>query len=266
MRLIRSLPAALLIAAAAVALCACSQPARPAGGDLVGEWLLTSLGDGEQQAQGGTIAFAKGGSCSGLAPCNSFKGPYELTGSSLSIGPLATTQRACPLAVMQAEERYLEALDRAVAYSATDSELTLFGEGEKVIATFERAQKVGLEGDWVLLAYNNGKDAVVTSANTSKITARFASDKVTGASGCGPYEATYIAEGDAIRVSAPTTQDVQCEPELKAERDLYLAALQTAATWKVSKAQGAAGIVDRLELRTANGAIAVQYEVAAKAK
>ena len=52
-------------------------------------------------------------------------GSYQLSGTSLKLGPLATTRMACP--AMEVEERYLKALRATTRYEIAGSSLTLFG-------------------------------------------------------------------------------------------------------------------------------------------
>ena len=47
---------------------------------------------------------------SGNASCNAFTGTYVLNGSSLSISKVATTRKMCPDALMEQEQRFVEAL------------------------------------------------------------------------------------------------------------------------------------------------------------
>jgi len=58
-------------------------------------------------------------------------GSYELTGSSLKFGPLATTRMACPS--MDAEQAYLGALGATTRYEVAGTTLTLFGAGGPVV-------------------------------------------------------------------------------------------------------------------------------------
>lgn len=64
---------------------------------LLGNWVIQSIDDAEVAAPGkGTLRFDASGTVSGKAFCNSFSGPYTLTGEGLSFANLASTMMACP--------------------------------------------------------------------------------------------------------------------------------------------------------------------------
>ena len=73
----------------------------------------------------GLRLVADGHKVQGSAGCNRMMGSYELTGSSLKFGPLATTRMACPS--MDAEQAYLAALGATTRYEIAGTTLTVFG-------------------------------------------------------------------------------------------------------------------------------------------
>jgi heat shock protein HslJ len=79
---------------------------------------------------------------SGNGGCNTFGGPYELSGAdSIALGPLASTLRACADPALDAQEQqYLAALGLAKTYEVTGNMLTLFRDGGTIAATLQRAQ------------------------------------------------------------------------------------------------------------------------------
>jgi len=56
-----------------------------------------------------TLAFEKG-TVSGEAGCNTFRAPFKVQGNRITIGPAATTRKACADAVMTQEHEFLTAL------------------------------------------------------------------------------------------------------------------------------------------------------------
>ena len=71
---------------------------------------------------------------SGFVGCNSFTGPYTVTGTALAFGNLARTMRACPS--MAVEDRFHGILQATERYEIRSTWLILLGpEGE--LATFE---------------------------------------------------------------------------------------------------------------------------------
>jgi putative lipoprotein len=72
-----------------------------------------------------TVKFDSEGSVAGSSGCNVFSGSYTDDGTTLSIGPLATTRRACAIPIMQQEQAFLTALQASTQYELTSQQLTL---------------------------------------------------------------------------------------------------------------------------------------------
>jgi len=86
-----------------------------------------------------TAEFAAG-TISGSSGCNQYTGPYEAKGTSITIGPLASTLRACAdPAVDQQETDYLAALALARTFSVAGGNLTLFRDDGGIAVTFGKA-------------------------------------------------------------------------------------------------------------------------------
>ena len=76
---------------------------------------------------------------SGDAGCNTFSGPYQVDGESITIGPLVSTRRACAdEELQQQEDAYLAALQLAESYAVTGDRLDLFRPGQTFAVTFQR--------------------------------------------------------------------------------------------------------------------------------
>lgn len=67
-----------------------------------------------------------GGRISGSGGCNRFNGSYTTKGNQLSIGPLASTFKACEESVMNQESTFLKALQAAERYEVTSDGLQIF--------------------------------------------------------------------------------------------------------------------------------------------
>ncbi len=81
-------------------------------------WVWLTPGDQPAPAQSVTIEFANG-IVSGQAPCNSYSAPYTVTGSTLALGLIASTQMACP--DLASETAYLAALSSVTGWSVDSS-------------------------------------------------------------------------------------------------------------------------------------------------
>jgi heat shock protein HslJ len=62
---------------------------------------------------------------SGSGGCNRFMGSYQTEGETLTIGPLASTFKACEESISTQETRYLQALQGAQRYEVTEQGLTI---------------------------------------------------------------------------------------------------------------------------------------------
>jgi heat shock protein HslJ len=115
-------------------------PAEPDAALVGTPWRLESLvwglgPDGAVSPAIGeaTLLLGEDGTISGSTGCNRFSGGYELDGTTLTAGPLATTRMACEEALMDQERAVLDVLD------AGPLELTLDGSTLRVAGTDDRA-------------------------------------------------------------------------------------------------------------------------------
>lgn len=86
-----------------------------------GRWDLRSVDELRVNASGETQPWFRlssaDGRIEGSAGCNTFTGPYQAGGSSVTFGPLAVTLRACnDPTVNEVERRMLELLEQADQY------------------------------------------------------------------------------------------------------------------------------------------------------
>jgi heat shock protein HslJ len=210
-----------------------------------------------------TAEFNEDGQMSGSAGCNSYSGSYQIDGNNISIGPLASTMMMCetPEGVMDQETEYLAALERAATYEIIGNQLEMKDVDGSRIASYIALPPATLAGtSWTVTAYNNGQDAVVSVIIGTEITAEFDQDgSLAGSAGCNNYNTTYEVDGENITIGPAATTRMMCgKPEgIMDQENQYLAALQSAATFRM---QG-----DKLELRTADGALAVAFARATQA-
>jgi len=110
---------------------------------LEADWELFAIGlpespEGLIDSTRITLSFTGGegngteGTLNGSAGCNTFSGTYELTATSITIGPIGLTRMFCPApdGIMDQEVRFVEALESAVSYELVGGQLdVLFGLG-----------------------------------------------------------------------------------------------------------------------------------------
>ena len=238
----------------AVALAGCSAIGAAQGGKLEGvTWRLsTYVADSASvtvpAAVGATATFADG-QVSGSNGCNNYSGPYTASGSSLTVGPLASTMMACGPAQSAIESAFMSAFQDAGSYTATDTQLTIYDTSGAQVLVFEPQAAISLVGTpWNVVNYNNGKQATVGLVADSTITLAFGADgNVSGNATCNTYNGGYTIEGDAVTVGPLATTRMACESEeLNAQEALYLAALQNSATYDITNGM--------LTIRDAGGA------------
>jgi heat shock protein HslJ len=104
--------------------------------------------------------------------------------------------------------------------------------------------------------YNNSQQAVVSPVTGTELTATFGADgNLSGSAGCNTYSATYQVEGSKMSLGPVAATRKACEqPEGVMDQELqFLTALGTTASYQLRG--------DSLELRTAEGALAVTLTV-----
>jgi heat shock protein HslJ len=109
-----------------------SEPTTSANAGPLGEvavWNLISYGDPEAPTPAlpettVTLQFS-GQGVGGNTGCNTYRGNFEFSDDTLTIGQLITTLIACEEAVMMQETLYLEALQAATNYSISGDQLTI---------------------------------------------------------------------------------------------------------------------------------------------
>jgi len=107
---------------------------------LVGSsWRLEDLGGrGVVDIAQATLAFPEAGAVAGSASCNRFHGTATIHGDSITFGPLAATRKACPEAIMNQENLYLDALAGATRYEVDEPYLYLYTSAQEAPLRFVR--------------------------------------------------------------------------------------------------------------------------------
>lgn len=101
---------------------------RAAGGDVLADsaWRpLEVAGEQVPDGAGLVIRFEAAGKVAGHGGCNAVFGRYRIDKATIAIGPLASTRKACPPAIMRREQGFVSALEAARLYLRDDTRLTL---------------------------------------------------------------------------------------------------------------------------------------------
>ncbi|MFH8371449.1 META domain-containing protein [Streptomyces sp. NPDC018031] len=111
------------------------KPAKPLRGTT---WQVNGLVDKEttQSLPQGTegkahLRLGKGGEVSGSLGCNTFTSEATVKDGRIEFGPIASTRKMCPDAVMQVENRVRAVLSGPVSYDHDDRRLSLTADSGK---------------------------------------------------------------------------------------------------------------------------------------
>ncbi len=217
-------------------------------------WILGTL-DGRPPLPGTDVTLSfEAGAAFGSDGCNRYRVSYELAGEGrFTVRPgMATTLMACAEDVMVQAAAYGAALRATASARLLDDGALALAEADGTVRITFTAQDTALEGtDWRVTAYNNGRQAVVSVLEGTELTASFGEGAVNGSAGCNRYRASLQADGDRVRIGpAAATRRLCAEPEGVMEQEsAFLRALESVAA---ARMEG-----DRLELRTADAALAV---------
>jgi len=104
--------------------------AAGAANPLEGTWTVTGFNNGQEAVTSpipGTTLTAEftADQVSGSSGCNTYSGGYTLTGDSVAVGPLASTQMACEQDVMDQEAQFLTALQTPATVESSGGIVTL---------------------------------------------------------------------------------------------------------------------------------------------
>jgi heat shock protein HslJ len=200
-----------------------------------------------------TLRLEADGTLGGFDGCNRYRGSFSVAGTVIDIPrEMATTRAACHEPLTRRASAYVETLVGAVAFAINANRLSLQDSTKKEVAVFEAGSRDLAGTAWQVIAYNNGKQAVVSVITGTRITARFGDDgRVTGSAGCNQYFAEYLG-GDGVIVIGPpgATRRFCADPQGGMDQEVrFLEALRSATTFR---REG-----ERLALRTTDGAMAV---------
>ncbi len=110
--------------------------------DLAGtSWLAEDIdGRGVVDRLQSTLRFENSERVSGMAGCNRFFGSVTIDGGAISFGALGATRMACPAAIMDQENRFLQALANARGFETKEGLLFIFGDKSAPLLRFSRTE------------------------------------------------------------------------------------------------------------------------------
>ena len=106
---------------------------------LVGQWNVTGYNNGQAVtsplANTTLTAIFTADSVSGSGGCNDYSGSYTLDGTSVTIGPLASTRKACEQDIMDQESAFLAALQTPASVEQSGAVVHLRDAGGAIQVT-----------------------------------------------------------------------------------------------------------------------------------
>jgi heat shock protein HslJ len=260
------LMATILVLALPLAACASSDDAGAGGqSSAPAQSLAGTAWDLAQYAPAGSTALTSvpvgvkataeftADQIAGSSGCNRFSGGYTTDGSTIDLGPLASTAMACVGEAMAVEADYLARLDEASTFSVGQGTMTMSNGAGEVVLSYTEAVPITLTGtDWSATGINTGTGAVSSLVAGTTVTAVFGDDgTISGNAGCNTYNGTYTVSGQTMTIGPLATTRMACAPDVSKQEANYLEALGRVTTYTIRG--------DQLELRDADGALQAGY-------
>ncbi|MFC1466661.1 MAG: META domain-containing protein [Candidatus Brachytrichaceae bacterium NZ_4S206] len=216
-------------------------------------WTLATLGGQPPVADTAvTLNFEADGRAGGSDGCNTFGGPYQVSGDALKFGALIGTLVACEAPIMAQADAFRSALEQTARFTVANDTLTLLDTNGNALATFAPQSRELAGTNWVVTGYNNGKQAVVSVLQGTELSVSFGADgRVAGNAGCNNFFGPFTQQGETVAIGPLASTLKACaEPAGVMEQEVqFLAALESATAYQLDG--------DKLTLRTGDGATAV---------
>ncbi len=162
---------------------------------------------------------------------------------------------ACSPETMTQAGAFTTLLLAAKGYRLRHGQLQLLGVDGSVLCTFTAQPTEFARTQWRATGINNGKGAVASLVADSTVTMAFGnSGSVVGFAGCNAWRSFYRTHGDQLHFVHPraVSPKVCAAASVMEQERAFFTALESVATVRWEG--------DRLEMRTAEGALALGLE------
>jgi heat shock protein HslJ len=197
------------------------------------DWHLDIAGSSPDIGVEATFSLTFGAdTLSGQAACNTYTAQYRLSADGIEIDDIATTNRACEPALMDAEQVYLAALAKVTNVDDTDPERLLLSSDDDVRLSFETLDPAAeIVGSWTIVNLNTG-DALTGPIEGTEPTLAFEADGTLSAfAGCNTLQSPWTVDGDSITIGPAGQTMMSCtDPTGVMEQEAALAAALEGAT------------------------------------
>ena len=205
-------------------------------------WQLTGYNNGKEAVVGvleGTdvsAVFGADGKLAGSGGCNNYTADYQVDGSSLHIGPAASTRKLCsePQGVMEQEAAYLKALESAGTYQIQGDKLEIRDANGALLASYQANLLFGTRWDWVETKYGN--DTSLAPSEPGKYQLFFLPDEVLDLlADCTAIAGKYTVQGGTMTIDLSNAGNVNCGANSQATQ--FVRDAQAAASYLIKDGQ-----------------------------
>ncbi|MET0910631.1 MAG: META domain-containing protein [Ilumatobacteraceae bacterium] len=172
--------------------------------------------------------------------CNTGTGTYEISGTDITFGPIATTRMACTDPAGSATETAVLTVLTGTATSAIEVDVLRLTNGTNGLVMRAAPEggttPEGLEGvPWLLDSYVTGSTTTAVAAGVQRPTLQFdaATGTVAVAAGCNTGSGTYTVAGDQITFGPLAMTRLACIGESATVETAVLAVLTGTATAQI---------------------------------
>lgn len=195
-----------------------------------------------------TVNFARDGSMTGRAGCNSYRTHFELgDDGELNIGPVSTTRMVCEPAVMEFETRFLRALASVTNVEVRGENLMLWGDHIEIVLSptpadgpsVRQSAATGddeLLGEWEIIDYRTPVSVRTPIPGTTPSITFGDGGSLSIETGCNRIVTSIIGNPgtdgtDKVEFSPPMQTLKACaEPEGVMDQETHLARALTSTT------------------------------------
>jgi len=157
------------------------------------------------------------GQAGGSGGCNQWFAGYTLDGTDLTFGDIGSTLMLCEGPGGEVETFYFADLGSVRSWAIDGTTLTLSGDIGPVLAFEPRAASgPALDGDWLVVEYNDGQGSLVAVGDGS-VHVSIAGGELTGNAGCNGFFGPIVQEASSITVGPIGSTEMYCEGVMQRE-------------------------------------------------
>ena len=114
--------------------------AQPTTPPYQGAWLVEVVDNIKVMPDSKVTMRIEGGTVAGLASCNTYRGSFTVTGTSIKVGELLRTMKTCDPPRLSEENDFLAVLREVVRYETQSRDILELktSDGKTIVATRER--------------------------------------------------------------------------------------------------------------------------------